>query len=352
MTGAGIIISSFLCLFFTSLQVYAQSSEEKKITDTNNQFNVLTYNIFNRPYIVSHDGQIERTCRIPAQISEQIASHNNIDAIVIEEAFTNGCHPGTELRTLLAHDGWPYSTETLNSSLSLSNGGVFIASKWPITFTAQDVFNHCTGSDCLAAKGVVYARINKSVAGQSIAGKNRASTYHLFATHLNAWDGKKEAAVRLAQAEQLMAFITQQHIPKNEAVIVAGDLNINRLGNALSQSEIKHVFNALSVAMPEITGGQQSTIDPTRNPLAFESGEHPLWLDYVLYSRQYLTPVESSMQSIVLQTTQAFKVCMQAILQPYTVDPDSAWCGKTLYLIDLSDHYPVLGRFKYHIPLF
>ncbi len=327
--------SSVLC---TAPEITARPD----IADANRQFNVLSYNIFDRPFIISHDGQRERVCRIPGQIFRQIASKNSIDAIVIQEAFTEGCRSGAELRTLLSYYGFAYSTATIDQASSLSNGGLFIASKWPIQLSKQDVFESCTGSDCLAAKGAIYARIDKKVTG-----KGSTMTYHLFGAHFNAWGGKKQTKVRLKQAKQLGSFINRQHIPTTEAVIIAGDLNIDKHDKTSDQSEVTGVLNTMHAAMPVITGDQHYTTNPVHNPLAIESESSPQWLDYVLYSKQHLKPVESSIQAIALRTAKEFKACMKARLQPYDVYPDSQWCKKTASLTDLSDHYPVLGRFKY-----
>jgi len=359
------LITCVLFIFSAHAQLYAQESEERSfetppqtllgdaprvsehlpsmaLSDTNNQFNLLTYNIFNRPFLISHDGQTERSCRIPEEIFKQIARHDHIDAIVIEEAFTDGCRSGSELRTLLRFYGWPYSTQTIDKGTSLSNGGIFIASKWPIALSEQHVFDSCAGSDCLAAKGVIYARINKKIALGNVT-----VSYHIFGTHFNAWEGAKQAKVRTEQAKEIITFIRKQDIPNNEAVLIAGDLNINRLDSSGNRSEVKQVLAIMHAIMPEIAGEQGSTADPTVNPLALGYGSKPQWLDYVLYSDQYLKPAESSMQSILLQANTSFRACMKATLQPYDVRPDSSWCQQTSSLIDLSDHYPVLGKFKY-----
>jgi len=312
------------------------------MADANNQFNVLSYNIFDRPFIVSHDGQLERTCRVPGEIFKQIGANHHIDIMVIQEAFTNGCNPGSELRTLFAYYGFPYSTATVDKSTSLSNGGIFIVSKWPIEFSEQQVFKSCTGSDCLAAKGVVYARINKKVANQK-----STITYHVFGTHFNAWEGKKQVKIRLEQAGEVMALINKQRILTTEAVIIAGDLNVDKLAGADSQSELTGVLNAMHGGIPEMIGDQYLTTDPVNNPLALKSESTPQWLDYVLYSTQHLKPIESSLQSIVLHAAKPFKACMEAKLQFDYVYPASSWCNKTTPLVDLSDHYPVLGKFKY-----
>ncbi|RHZ16618.1 hypothetical protein DYB37_005778, partial [Aphanomyces astaci] len=70
---------------------------------------------------------------------------------------------------------------------SLINGGVLIVSKWPILREAQHIYrNACHYSDCLAAKGVKYARINKTDGAYSKA-------FNVFATHMQV-DGTPSAA--------------------------------------------------------------------------------------------------------------------------------------------------------------
>lgn len=56
-------------------------------------------------------------------------------------------------------------------------------SKWPILREAQHVYrNACHYSDCLAAKGVKYARVLKTVNGTS-------KIFNVFATHMQVGAG-------------------------------------------------------------------------------------------------------------------------------------------------------------------
>lgn len=55
---------------------------------------------------------------------------------------------------------------------------MLIVSRWPIVREAQHVYrNACHYSDCLAAKGVKYARIAKTQ-------QNTTKIFNVFATHM------------------------------------------------------------------------------------------------------------------------------------------------------------------------
>ncbi len=313
-----------------------QDATAHSLPDSLDQLNVLSYNIFGRPFVVSHDGQVERSCRIPGEIFSQIANSSAIDVIVIQEAFTAGCRTGADLRTLLSHYGWPYSTRTVGAAAgSLSNGGVFIASKWPIVTSAEEVYSDCTGPDCLAAKGIIYGRILKTLGCQM-------RHFSMFGTHLNAGPGAAQAKVRLEQAKQLHNFATKQNISASEAVLIAGDLNIDNLHATM---EVNGLLTVLGANLPQITGSTQATTDPENNPL--HDGSGPKWVDYVLYLSNYARPSLATLEAIRLRTASTFNVCMSAPLRPDYVVPNSGWCKRTLTIQDLSDHYPVLGRMSF-----
>ncbi|CAH1778033.1 unnamed protein product, partial [Owenia fusiformis] len=93
-----------------------------------NTLNVMTYNINERDFANSHDGQVERTCRIPKMIAEKF---NTIDLVVFQEAFMGGCWPDINMRELINFNGFPYITG-FGDIKQYRNGGIFIASRWPI----------------------------------------------------------------------------------------------------------------------------------------------------------------------------------------------------------------------------
>jgi hypothetical protein len=139
-------------------------------------FEVLQYNVFGRPAEVSRDGQAARLARIPQSLERLSPS---IDVVTFAEADVKDQREQmlAQFRAL----GFNHSTSVLHDPdpfTSLLNGGVLLVSRWPIEREAQHVYRDaCHYSDCLAAKGVKYARVLKTVGGA-------AKIFNVFATHM------------------------------------------------------------------------------------------------------------------------------------------------------------------------
>nr|MDQ3959830.1 hypothetical protein [Pseudomonadota bacterium] len=103
------------------------------------------------------------------------------------------------------------------------------------------------------------------------------------------------------------------------------------------------LVDILRVDVPTIVGERRATMD-VDNTLV---GRGPWWVDHVLPSAVHQQPREASMETVALRTEREFAICYEAKLQPYYVAPDAPTCTRTVYVRDLSDHYPVIGRFKY-----
>jgi phospholipase C len=300
-------------------------------------FTLVQYNILDRPYVVGHEGQRERVCRIPLALA-RLAARQPVDAIVFNESFVGRCARGLRFTDMLAYYGWPYALPRLSAAplahgrLVLSNGGIFIASRWPIVASDQMIFRACSASDCLAAKGVQYARIQKTVDGQ-------AKIFHVFGTHLQGYRGTDVAGVRRQQLRELAAFVRQLALPDDEPVLLAGDFNVRGPDGPAFQDLVE----TLNVMVPAIVGPQRATMDPANT--LFPRG--PWWVDYVLPSAAHQRPIEATMEAVALRTDEAFAICAAAPLQPFYVSPWSPTCRRTRQVRDLSDHYPVIGRFRY-----
>jgi hypothetical protein len=297
----------------------------------------VQYNILDRPYIVGHEGQRERMCRIPQALA-RLAAREHIEAIVFNESFSGVCIPGLSFRDLLAYYGWRYTLPTIaapiiaSGRMILGNSGIFIASRWPILASENMIYRACSGSDCLAAKGVRYAKIQKTVDG-------RSKLVHVFGSHLQGYRGTNVAGVRRQQLRELAEFVLKQAIPADESVLLAGDFNVRGpLGG-----DFQDLVDTLRVSVPPIIGERRGTMD-VDNTL-FSRG--PWWVDYVLPSAVHQQPTEASMEAIALKTDREFAICDRAMLLPFYVSPWSSICTRTVYVRDLSDHYPVIGRFTY-----
>jgi sphingomyelin phosphodiesterase len=264
--------------------------------------NVLAYNIYMRPVFVN--GQEVRTRLLPAEI-------RGYDVIVFSEAFDDGLR-----KKLLASlkGSYPYATKILGTDRGIEqDGGVIIVSKWPIKAQDQKRFGKsvCYGSDCMSDKGVLYAKIDK-----------KGRPYHVFGSHTQADAGPNDRSVRKRQLKIIRDFIDSKKIPKDEPVIIAGDLNVNKS----SAAEYKAMLSTLKAVDPP-TGGAKYTFYPTINDLASGKNE---FLDYVLWSKSHLAPTAASNQVRIPRAAKGWKDLPTE---------KERW--------DLSDHYPVYGRLTF-----
>ncbi len=267
-------------------------------------FNIAAYNVYLRPRHWFPDGQLLRSERLPTYLCAP-----RYDAIALCELFDRRCR-----EALLAQiaPSYPYRTRLLacdNPNWKL-HGGVLLLSRWPIEEQAERLFGRAAqGDDVVVDKGVVYARINKE--GRAV---------HVFATHANA-----RAWARRARREQfaiISDFIASRRIDPSEPVLIAGDFNVHRGRD----DEVASMLSLLQAEMPE-TRGHPHTYDPSTNALA--NGRVPLYLDYVLYSRRHRQPLRCHNEVLKLRCS----VWRQFFWQR----------GRQ----DLSDHYPVVGRFTF-----
>jgi endonuclease/exonuclease/phosphatase family metal-dependent hydrolase len=309
-------------------QILQKPAEPDHLT----RFTVVQYNIMDRPFWVGHEGQRERVCRIPQALARHIAAQEYVDVLVFNESFSGVCAQDLRLTDLLTLYGWPHHLPTISTWWRPGNGGIFIASKWPIVTSQDMVYTACRLPDCLAAKGVQYARIEKMLDG-------RMKPYHVFATHMQAWGGAEAAAVRNEQAHEMASFIDRQDIPLSQPVLLAGDFNTRGLGNPQFQA----FADALRVSMPPIVGERRATMD-VDNTLF---GRGPWWVDYVLPSVMHQRPIKGELEALALRAETEFTLCVAAGFWPFYVSPYAAACTQTRRVRDLSDHYPVIGRFEY-----
>ncbi|XP_033103318.1 sphingomyelinase C-like [Anneissia japonica] len=324
--------------------VLCASPEALPLTTPNNlnEINVISYNVWELRYLYYQSGQRERTCRI---VRELVSQHPEVDVISFNEVFMGGCFSNESLtiRDILMQYGYVYYTETVGTPTTIlkpENGGVFIASRWPIIRKAQHVFEKAAFSttDFLSGKGVMYVEIDKNVYGMS-------RRYHVFGTHMQAQERFNTQTVRLAQAKEMYMFQRRQYIPADEPVIYVGDLNCDWVD---TQNHAEDVINALHASEPERKGELNYTYDRALNdvfPGTPVEDNTSQWLDYALYSNEHLLPTSASVR-VLRPKTQPFEVCSISVFPGYHF-PDAPRCQRTRVISDLSDHFPVLGNFVF-----
>jgi endonuclease/exonuclease/phosphatase family metal-dependent hydrolase len=267
-------------------------------TLNNGVLNVLAYNIYLLTPPFALTDQMDR--------ANEIAKHvHGYDVLIFSEAFYNSAR--YTLQNALRPE-YPYITAVVDNGILNDDGGVFIASRHPILASDQMVFDNCNGTDCLAAKGVMYVKIVKN-----------GRPFHVFGMHTQAWNTAGDVATRLLQFQELEQFMQQQNIASNEALVIGGDLNVDKMLNNLG--EYDGMLDSLQLVEPHYSG-QVYTYD---NSLSYYASPSKEFLDYALASNAYLMPDSSFNNVIVLRSI----------------------ADNLFNTFDLSDHMAVYGRFVF-----
>lgn len=268
------------------------------ILNTNdNQLSVLTYNTWALlPGILSFNAG--------NRLDSIVDAVKGYDVVAFQEVFDP--YLTARFREQIKKE-YPYLTEIPWKLGKLLTGGTFIASRWPIEQQDSAVYDACTGDGCLAAKGINYAKIRKG-----------SRTYHIFNTHTHAYTTDADIAVRMQHLQQLRHFVLDKQIPRQEAVLMAGDFNVDKLHFPQEYTDFLHILNA---AEPEFTPDYPYSYAGPVNHWAED--QYTEYLDYVLAEQDHLQPV----------------AYYNRLHVPRSIAPEhwTTW--------DLSDHYPVAGEF-------
>lgn len=311
---------------YSNASVYAETSSSQ-----NDILKVMTQNV----YLLSTNlypnwGQEQRADLIGA--ADYI---RNQDVVILNEMFDN--YASDRLLKNLEKE-YPNQTAVLGrssgnewdqtlgnySSATPEDGGVSIVSKWPIVEKIQYVFEKGCGPDNLSNKGFVYTKIKKN-----------NHFIHVIGTHLQAEDnmcGKTSpSSVRTAQLKEIQEFIKNKHIPRDEYVLMGGDMNVNKINggdpnDVNNTSEYASMFKTLNATALSYTG-YIATWDATTNSIAkYNFPTAPAeYLDYVLVDKDHGQP--STVEN--------------KVLQPKSPEWSVTSWLKTYMYNDYSDHYPV-----------
>lgn len=310
--------------------------EKPKLEQTDpDEFKVISINVMERNYYMTLDGQNERTCRIVPWL---LNNYPDIDAIAFQETFMGGCfHNKLNLKDILNYYGFKYQTETIYSSLKILNGGTFIASKWPIVDEASRVFSSANPwtFEYFIAKGVSYGKILKS-------NKNKQNYYNVMTTHMQS---SGPNVYREEQCKEWTKFLDHLNIPKSESVIFSGDLNMD-----IEDKSLQQCVNLLNGTLPKILSRQKTSYDPDSNDILRieDKYKQKMLIDFVFPSKVHKLPKKASQEIIQAKSDDYFKICYCSICVSRTthVFPDDD-CERVAWIQQLSDHYAVLGHFKF-----
>lgn len=260
---------------------------------------VASYNVWALPVIASSIG--ERLALLPEHLK-------GYDALLLQEVF-DGRREG--FLQALAKE-YPYQTKVLDKpGVNIHDGGVVIVSRYPIVREAQLVYPQCTGTDCFADKGVMYAEVIKG-----------GKAWHLLATHTASFDTDEARRLRQIQFGQMRTLAASLNIPASDTVIYGGDFNVNKRKFA---DDYAGMLANLNADEPAYGGYTEATFDPRINPYAggpLSGGANVEYLDYLVVSREYGAASHN----------------LNSVWIPRSSD-GSLWPAS-----NLSDHFPVKGE--------
>jgi len=226
-------IKSWNYFLFYRLQNKEHFTSKHLSPPKNGRLRVLTLNVFLRPPMVSHlhnDFKDERT-----QLITTIFPY--FDIILLQEVHTCLNFRCNHIITEAAKQGLHYHYCNYGPSILsryLSNNGLLILSRYPITSSDCVAFEKCASYDTIIEKGCNYIKIQDS------------SDYpiHIFNTHLQSSYQKVDPVceqIRSCQLQQLQTFMKSKCNLKKDAVICGGDFNIN----SFNKKEYGHLMSVL-----------------------------------------------------------------------------------------------------------
>ena len=323
-----VVCATFLAMTNSENTIKAEDNlGPRDVVQYSGNLKIASYNVFMLSRnLYPNWGQIQR-----ADLISKTNFLKNNDVIIFNEAFDNVAstkllenvkkeYPNQTPVLGRSKNGWD-STSGSYSSTVFEDGGVTIVSKHPIVKKEQYVYKNGCGEDYHSNKGFIYAKIEKN--GQNV---------HVFGTHTQADDSSCSTGqaknIRTSQFKELKEYIKSKNIPKNEVVLIGGDLNVNKSHDGKYTDEYTKMLKELNVNSPHYKG-HTATWDPKTNSIAKFS--HPNYeaeyLDYILVDKDHAQPNNWYNNALAVPS------------KPWSV---TAHFKKYMYR-DLSDHYPVIA---------
>jgi len=312
--------------------------------------------------------KLYRAAHIPESVLDNIieqgltnSTDDFPDVIVLNEVFAKVA--GQKLKAgLKRRMGAVFETHFAGSGVLIDtarflNSGVTVLSRYPIVDISTALFrpkNEYSGSDGLANKAALFVRVNK---------EGRRAT--VIASHLQAWDNKKAMMARENQMLHLRRSIQEKQIPETEPVIIAGDLNADRIRSPFEYLRMLDILKAtdtnstdeeiIQVARDIIRSQREGKeASPPHDEIPIEDLDEKLRALFTfnvhhnkLSSDGPSTSDNSALLDYILVST--------AHLQPkrvehrvlYNLAAESPFVYNKLLYSDLSDHYPVISKMTF-----
>ncbi|PRD44574.1 endonuclease/exonuclease/phosphatase family protein [Sphingobacterium haloxyli] len=212
--------------FPTSSSSYTEvrSGELEEIDE--GELSLLTYNVAGLPDFLS-----SATSSRARSIKEISGKINRFDVVNVQEDF--------HYHQILYGNTNKHRYRTAHKTAVPYGDGLNTLSRYPLRKTERISWQHCNGSDCLAAKGFSFTQI-EIAKGVSI---------DVYNVHATAHDNGSAAAARKKNLLQLAEYINTHSV--GNAIIVMGDFNAHfsaawdNMGRFTQQTGLQDVWTTL-----------------------------------------------------------------------------------------------------------
>ncbi|MBS1960636.1 MAG: sphingomyelin phosphodiesterase [Bdellovibrionales bacterium] len=236
---------------------------------------VMTYNLWGVPFAGKR-----RKERLP--VAAAAIARSDLDIVALEEVF-DGCFSPAESKLMLKGTRYPYFVRGPKRAFLFPcvSSGVLLLSKHPIVDSDQIIYKKCAGNDCMARKGMVYARIRVPVIGD----------IDVYSTHMNAED--RFGATRVKQAHQIIAFVKKHSGDGRRPVLFMGDLNATEYAEEVQllkkELSVRDAYREYASTQPASFDRDGFTIDASRNGNV-PADQNPKRIDYVFFREASASP--------------------------------------------------------------
>jgi endonuclease/exonuclease/phosphatase family metal-dependent hydrolase len=203
-----------LVFFFSSASLCEATGMREGVTGesfSRQDFHLMSFNIKGLPtFILSSDYKDSRYAMIGKLLAGRVIKGDAPDVVLLQEAFTD------LTASLIEASGYPHKAEGPGAGSYLGvNSGLYILSRHPILESDSRAFGSkdCLSWDCMANKGVQFARIAVPGLPQPV---------EIYNTHLQA--GREDTVARQSQVKTLLAFFKEKH-RAGSPVFFSGDFN-------------------------------------------------------------------------------------------------------------------------------
>jgi len=313
----------------------------------NAKLSVMNYNTRQLPkFLLFNDwDQDSRLKRLPQVLRQP---EYQADILILEELMTEAAY--NKVHEL--SDIYPYITTVVGKDCSgkdlnsitgpcskiLPRSGVMALSKLPILETHGLIYKYAAAGtwDAKCNKGAIYLKL-------SINGLN----VHVVGTHLQADEGDVDGGpTRVLQMQHLREWMRTFPIPKEEPIILAGDIN-TQLGTEEQHSIfdgnfvfnfVKHDFGTFSASTNWLTRA-----DAYVSKTSIYAEKH---LDYIATWTHHLQPIRPAYMTIL--KLKAKEKWYWSYLEGWWILHEGPYHHDGYYN-DVSDHYPVVATFEFPV---